>query len=300
VDGRAYVAMCLAETSLHGSMTIGNLTVATKASNHQFGLVTNAEEASESTVVAPAGGVLVDEPVELPGELRELVCSGEASNPWRLCDPPHGRGWREHGPEHVTWTVESAGVPSNFNLVAGEFPNVPFALVPVKIHLQNEMLGENCYIGTDREPIVFEPANLALLGGGEELFDPDGTADQTGGSLNDLRVLSTQGASGFAVPAATGCGFGGRLDQAIDKKIGLPSPAGAPNSIVFDEASSDLIYLNNHEALAPNEGKELSKDWHSAIVPPAEEHSHHEHGGGWRHWSRDQLETYVERRFGRR
>jgi hypothetical protein len=273
-DGHVDVAGCLGETSLNGSMRIGGLTVATKSSNHQFGLVYN-EEIQQGTVIPPTDGVLLEEPVQLPGGLRELMCpSSSAHAAWKICRHSHGGKWNGRA-DVVTWTTESAGTPYDFNLLAGLIPGVPFLTVPVKIHLQNKLLGDHCYIGSDAEPIVFQPMNLTPPTAETLFFDTDGTPDPNG-VLEDFQVLVSQGATSFAVPAVTGCGTKDSYDEAIDGKIGLPSPAGGENSVTFNQATNHLITLGvaEKERTLPNDGKELSKDWHSAVLPP-EEHPHH-------------------------
>lgn len=293
-DGWKAAALCLADESPTGSVTFGNLTVATKASDHQFGLSFHYD-GTASVVVAPAGGVLVDEPVELPGGLKELLCPSSGRIAWHICGHYHHRGWEDGRAGLVTWTMESAGAPYNFNLFAGLFPGVPFISVPVKVHLQNRFLGDHCYIGSDAEPIVLEPMNLGLPVGSGSIFDTNGTPDPNG-LMQDIQTSVTQGARSFAVPAVNGCGPGGFFDRAIDDRVGLPSPAGGANSVTFNETTNHLIAFTRAEEVTPNEGKEFSKFWHSAVIPP-EEHAHHEHGRGEQHWSRDEIETYIRHRF---
>jgi hypothetical protein len=255
-------AACLSDISPSGSTKIGNLTVATKGSNHQFGVILH----EGFTVIPPAGGVLLDEPVQLPGGLRELVCPSSGHVARWICHHSHGGGWDAHR-NAVAWTLESAGTPTNFNLFAGLAVGVPFASIPVKIHLQNQLLGDDCYIGSDAEPIVIQPSNAAEPIGGFELFNADGTPEENGPFQRIETSVPTQSASGFAVPAANGCGFRGVLNHAINSKVGLPSPAGGENSVVFNEATNYLVLVVD-ESLLLNDGKELSKAWHSAVVAP--------------------------------
>jgi hypothetical protein len=299
--GSGILDWCFAETSPSGSMTVGDLTVATKGSDHQIGLVENTETVSFA-VVPPAGGALVAEPVELPGGLRELVCPGGGRFVRQVCGH-HGGGWGAHA-DGVIWTIESAGAPYGFNLFAGLRIGLPVISMPVKIHLQSRVLGNDCYIGTDTEPIVLQGENLTLSPGESEGFDTNGTPDpnpEAEAPLLKLELHSTQGAGQFAVPAASGCGFRGIYDQAINSKVGLPSPAGK-NTLVFDEASTSLALSSDPALLAPNEGKEFSKDWHSAILPAQPEGGHrhgssHEPAGGGRRWSGHELEESIRHGF---
>jgi hypothetical protein len=301
-DGVNAVAICAVEESLAGSMTLGNLTVATKASNHQFGLIINEESrgsgTEEATEIAPAGGVIISEPVQLPGGLQELLCPSSDRVARQICRHPRARGRDDDHADAVTWTLESAGTPYDFRLLSvATLAGVPFNTVPVKVHLQNKLLGEHCYIGSEAEPILFQPMNLTHPALNIVFFDANGTPDPNGVMERPEAVVS-QIAKSFAVPAVSGCGFRGSYDRAIDDKVGLPSPAGGENSLTFNEATTYLIALVGAEKIAPNDGKDLSKNWHSAVLP-SEEGPRHEHGGddGRRRWSHDEVEAYIRHRF---
>jgi hypothetical protein len=67
-----------------------------------------ATAAGEYTAVAPLGGALVADPVQI--SVGSIV---------------------------VTATVEPAGPPTNFSLVAGLEQGVPILTLPVKIHLES-------------------------------------------------------------------------------------------------------------------------------------------------------------------
>jgi hypothetical protein len=292
-EGTTTEAVCVAETTPSGSLTIGSLTVALKGTDHQYGVILS-REALPSPGIAPPGGVLVAEPVELPGGIQELICPSSGRFTRHICRNSHNRRWNDHA--EVTLTLESAGAPSNFLLFASLVPGTPIATVPLKIHLRNRFLGDDCYIGTEAEPIVTLPASptppeAAFLG-----FDPNGTPDQEAGKLLDLQSHGGQGSSSFAVPAASGCG--GFLDQAIDNKVGLPS-AATTNNVTFNEGTSNLAAISNPEAVVPNDGRELSNYWHSAVVPPKSggHGSGHNHDGDNRHWSRAGIEEHLQHWF---
>jgi hypothetical protein len=283
-NGTTVTAFCSAQNSPNGSMTIGNLTVTTKHSGHQFGLLENDETGSWA-VVEPENGGLSDESLELPGGLRGLIC------------PSHGR----FDANVVTWTMEAAGVLTEFNLFAGLAIEAPIGTQPVKIHLQNALLGRNCYIGSTAEPILLHAGNTTQPTLSIENFELNGTPNAEG-KLEEIVAQASQGDNKFAVPAASGCGHMGFFDQAIDNKIGLPSPSGK-NDLVFNEASSALIGLIDLEEIGPNDGKELSKSWHSAVVPtPPEEGNghgfgHDSHWGGGRHWYQHEFEEEFHHKF---
>jgi hypothetical protein len=238
----------------------------------------------------------------LSGGIKELMCPSHGFVAWRVCRNSHDRGgdhgWGSDDRNTVMLTLESAGTPTNFNLFGGLLVGVPFASMPVKVHLQNQLLGDDCYIGSDIEPIVLQPANLTEPTGGFFPFEGNGTpvAEGAAAPLFDLEVHSTQGAGSFAVPAASGCGHRGFYDQAIDDKVGLPSSAST-NSVTFNEATNNLVAVEFPETIAPNDGKELSKYWHSAVLSPEGGGHGSDHGHGGRRWSRGELEGYAQQRF---
>ncbi|GAB3664966.1 hypothetical protein GCM10027589_29290 [Actinocorallia lasiicapitis] len=91
--------------------------------------------------------------------------------------------------------------------------------IPLKIHLSHWLLGGNCYIGTDADPLVIKPViarpRVELLN-----WTPVVRAD----------VSDTT----FAVPGASGCGLGvGLMDAIVNSAAGTPSASGN-NSITFD------------------------------------------------------------------
>ena len=103
--------------------------------------------------------------------------------------------------------------------------------LPIKVRLVNLLLGMNCHIGTNRNPVMLNlitgttsppppnrpisgrPGRAALIEGGVAIF----------GNVNVE--------NSFAVPSATSCGLGlGLINSLVNLKLGLPS-AGGNNSI---------------------------------------------------------------------
>jgi sugar lactone lactonase YvrE len=242
-DGVSTVSFCLASNSTHGSITIGTTTNATGNSNLQAGVVVDTS-AFTFTVVGSASTALIADSVD--------VTAGGIT---------------------VTATVQSAGVPSNFDLLAGISLGMPIITLPIKIHLvgQTVDLGPNCFLGSDMDPILLHPANTdvsnAMLD--VEQFDTDGTPNPNNGILASLAVNgTTQGDDTFSVPGASGCGPNGdgSLNAAVNAVVGLPSPSGA-NHLVLDDASSALAFptsgLSGSGTIVT--GQEFSAAWHSAF-----------------------------------
>lgn len=134
----------------------------------------------------------------------------------------------------VVATAEIAGPLSNVLITAVflGFGHDTAVQLPVKVHLQNELLGEDCYIGSDSEPIV-----LHLTDGTTK--PPEGTEPISGKiGTNEGRdkgrlitfIDNTLVDNTFPVPAATGCGTNSLLEPIVTALVntdaGLPSAAG--------------------------------------------------------------------------
>jgi hypothetical protein len=127
------------------------------------------------------------------------------------------------------------------------FPPYPPALVlPVKIHLENSVLGGECYIGSSSEPI-----ELALTSGTTSPPAPNTAIKGKRGKLTSrgegrILVIKENSLVGnaFSVGKAHGCGLFGLLDGLIESKLGLPSPAGENTAILnntIEQASAGAV-----------------------------------------------------------
>jgi hypothetical protein len=276
-DGEKNIALCVAVSSPSGEIKIGGLALPTGENNTQFGLVGENHEESETTykLVSPRGGAGSVAPIEIPNGLPALVCPGASHELWWLC----GRHRGLHADSRltdITATVQQAGELSNFNLIGALSVGAPIVSMPAKIHLENVLLGPGCYIGSDNEPIVLQLENLtSFTSTAFETFEGDGNTVTEGGALIRIGLLgATDGDESFAVPGVSGCGFRGTLDDVIDHNAGLPSPAG-DNALVLNETSTYLTGLTSPGAVVPNDGKDLSQYWHSAVQGGSHGYWHH-------------------------
>jgi hypothetical protein len=235
-------SFCLASNSTHGSIKIGNLpTQTTGNTNLQAGL---AGQLTGPVVGSPTGALVAD-PVQITGT-------------------PVGT---------VIAITESAGLPSDFNLLAGIQTGVPIITLPIKIQLQNPALGPSCFIGSDQDPIVLQPVNTDLSQAQIhqatllEPFDPNGVFNLVGPLASLVSTGAVQGDDTFAVPGANGCGPNGdgSLDAVVNAVVGLPSPSGN-NHLVLQDAASALAFpgFGFGNALT---GEEFAADWHIAFGP---------------------------------
>lgn len=158
---------------------------------------------------------------------------------FRLLDPLLG----------VTATVELAGDVTGFDANGALAPGKPIVTLPVKIRLRNPLLGGNCTIGSDANPILLRPQTIT-----------QGTI--SGSAVSGVLVLEISGATlgddSFAVPRAEGCGPLGLLDRIVDQQVGLPSPEGR-NRIVLEDATMAT-------ALSQQGGAKLAEAWHAHVI----------------------------------
>lgn len=238
-------ARCVYTSSPSGSLTIGNTTVQTGSQSVQFG--------ADGSGLVPAtdGQTLVAAPAQVPGGLVGLMCPSKVLLVSELCNTA-----ADNGLNAVTATAELAGAPSDFNPFGGTRLGEPIVTLPVKIHLQNPLLGSSCDIGSDAEPIVLHPETTALGELQHVELDPKGYA------VTFLTVTgATQGDSKFAVPGTSGCGgalLSPVVDEAINLKEGLPSAAGK-NDLVLDDSTSSLAQSANGHTI-------LTEAWNASCL----------------------------------
>ncbi|NEB74920.1 hypothetical protein G3I40_06685 [Streptomyces sp. SID14478] len=257
-DGRADIAICIASSSVSGSIKLGNTQVPTGRTDLQAGVLTHAD--GTTTVVSPAGGALVADPAQLPGGLLGLMCPGDnipvISD---LCAKITSADLNR-----VDATIESVNTPSEFQLLAGVVQGKPIIALPVRIKLDNPLLGSKCYIGSAADPIVLRPQNTTAPAVKTQRFDPDGTAN-TAGVMGQISALgATQGDATYTAPGANGCGLFGALDWAVNLKTGLPAGSGT-NNVVLNNTSTYVAAFSSPSSAVPNEGALLSQYWHAGV-----------------------------------
>lgn len=237
---------CLVSRTESGEVVIGNKKeakektavpiVATQTLQGGFGEA-NPETGQMPFYGAKNGITLSKTPQKVPGGLLGLVKCNEISEPLLriACE------WAfENAVTGVNATTELAEPASSIylNEFALEeqlpYPPYPPALVlPVKIHLENWLLGSECYIGSSSEPI-----ELALTTG---TTDPPAPNKAIKGKLGEItsrakgRILvitdNSLVGNAFSVGKVHGCGLG-LLDGIVESKLGLPSPAGENTAIL--------------------------------------------------------------------
>jgi hypothetical protein len=133
--------------------------------------------------------------------------------------------------------TELAGSASDIRLDVG---TVSLRL-PIKVRLVNVLLGMDCHIGTNRNPVVLNlitgttrpPAPNRSISGRVGTLSENGRAGIFTGNLNVE--------NSFAVPGATECGLGlGLINALVNLKLQLPSAAGNNSASIVNDVAIGL------------------------------------------------------------
>lgn len=117
--------------------------------------------------------------------------------------------------------------------------------LPVKIHLDSAILGSNCYIGSNSQPIhlQFTTGTSGGLKGsaGEIMFNKEFTL----ADLTKVRLVDNT----FAVPGANGCGgiFSALYDPFINSLFGIPAASGENHAVLegtLTEGEREAVFLS--------------------------------------------------------
>jgi hypothetical protein len=233
------VHFCLYSETTSGEVVIGSSkTPITNPIILQGGIAENEAE-EQSFVGALNGQTLSKSPQKVPGGLLGLIKCNEIKGQGLLekLERTSCEAVFENGTTGVNATTELALPASSIGINTSNLVNeegVALSL-PLKVHLENPLLGSECYIGSAAHPVTLNlttgttsppPPNKPIKGKlGDLNFEEEFTLiNITNNTLVD---------NSFAAPGATGCGgiASFLLDPIINSKIELPSPAGKNTAI---------------------------------------------------------------------
>jgi hypothetical protein len=243
VHAKPRISSCLLSKVEKGHITIGKQEVPiVKTQTLQGGFINNEPGANQTFVAAlnPAN-TLSKTPQKVPGGLAGIVeCDKITGNGfWEIIERGSCEFFFENTITGVNATTELSGPPSSIGLNEYNIltANGTGLSLPIKVKLENPLLGEECYIG---------PITLALTTGksGTLTGFPGEEGERAEGGILVLKNNSLV-SSTFTAPKATGCGefFSFIIDPIINSKIGLPSETG--NTAVLtgtvEQASRALV-----------------------------------------------------------
>jgi len=230
--GNPSVNLCVFVQSTGKEFIIGNKTVpVNKTITLQGGSILNEETGEETFVGATNGETLSKTPLVVPGGLTGIV----APTWW----PKWLQEWFNkqinEGLTGVTATAELVGNPgiSRSNLLSAS--GVALSL-PVRLHLNNAILGSSCYVGSKSHPVTFNltsgttspPApNKPISGAVGELEFKD---EFTLVIIKGNRVVD----NAFAAPGTEGCGglLSFFINPLVESILGVPAAAGHNTAIL--------------------------------------------------------------------
>ncbi len=238
---------CLVAKTISGEIKLGKEAVPIVATQTLQGGFKEKAGGVDTFYAALKGNTFTKTPQKVPGGLLGLVRCNEIGN---LLERIACEVVFENGTTGVTATTELAAPASSIGLnedaILGEVGTG--LTLPIKVKLENPLLGGECYVGSNAHPIT-----LNLTSGTTSPPAPNKPIKGKKGTLSSRAeggVLVITGNTlvdnSFAAPAASGCGglFSFLIDPIIDAKIGLPSAAGNNTAILnntIEQASAELV-----------------------------------------------------------
>lgn len=225
---------CIYSPTESGEVAIGKQSVPIgKTQVLQGGLSREEEPFVKRLVPALNGETLTKTPQKVPGGLAGLVkCneikgSGLVEKLLRLtCEAAFENGLT--GVNAITELAAPAGAVA-INTQAEQSGEGTALTLPMKIKLENPLLGSECYIGSNSSPVTLNLTTGATSGG--PTGKPGTKAGKEEGGILEISGVSLV-SNTFAAPEASGCGPLGLLDSTVNAQIGLPSPAGKNTAIL--------------------------------------------------------------------
>jgi hypothetical protein len=234
------VGLCIDSQVTGGEVTLDKQTVPIEHTiTLQGGIHRNPETEVETFYGALNGETLSKTPETVPGGLAGLV----------KCDEIEGGGIVEDAARVACETAFENGLTgvnaitelakpasdigiSKHDLIVEEGPALT---LPIKVRLENPLLGSDCYIGSGTDPIVLElttgtthpePPNKAIRGEIGEIRAKD---EFEFIEIPENILVNNE----FSAPAATGCGgaLASVIDPIVNSQIGLPSADGHNTAI---------------------------------------------------------------------
>lgn len=207
----------------------------TKTITLQGGIIDNETAETETFVNAANGETLSKTPQTVPGGLFKIIAPEFLPEPLKLIF----NEFINHGPTGATATTELVGTPTiNRGALLTGGPDA--ISLPVRVHLENEILGPGCYVGSKAHPVDVELTtgttspplpNEAISG---SLGEPEFLEENLLILRKNMLVNNT-----FAAPEAEGCGsqilfglFTSVVDKAVDSELELPSVSGNNTAIL--------------------------------------------------------------------
>jgi len=226
----AKISSCLLAKTEGGKFIIGTTEVPIASTITLQGGIEKFFSGEETVVAAEDGNTLSKTAQKVPGGLAGFVKCFEIENFFErvACELLF-----ENGLTGVNAVTELAAPASSIGLHTANLLGASGTALslPVKVHLENPLLGSNCYIGSNAKPIVIElttgktsppPPNKSISGNpGELSFN----APETIITIKNNELVNNS----FAAPKAENCGI---ITALVNAKLELPAAAGKNTAIL--------------------------------------------------------------------
>jgi hypothetical protein len=225
---------CIYAQTKAGEFIVGNTTVPIKNTITLQGGI-HEDEGTQTFIGAEDGNTLSKTGQSVPGGLAGFVKCYEITNILEriACELVF-----ENGATGVTATTELAAPATSIGISTQNLLDEEGTALslPIKVHLENPLLGSACYIGSNSHPI-----SLPLTTGTTSPPAPNKPISGSKGvpSFNSAFTIitlkeNTLVNNSFAAPEAEGCGgvFSFLIDPLVDAKLGLPAKAGHNTAIL--------------------------------------------------------------------
>jgi len=219
---------CLVSRSESGHVTLGKQEVPIVKTQTLQGGVINVEPGLKNMAAALNGETLTKTPQKVPGGITGLVKCNEIKGEgfWEKVERGTCEFFFENKYTGVEATTELAAPASSvfFSLPEAGLETGTALVLPIKVKLENPLLGGECYIGSNTNPIVLE-LTTGTSGSLKGKFGESSSGAE--GGIQRVKN-NTLVESNFKAPAATGCGefFSFLIDPIINSKLGLPATTG--------------------------------------------------------------------------
>lgn len=279
------VTLCQYAEITSGELVIGPLQIPIGKTVVLQGGGVSTGKLNEYFVLPPTNGEAISPTkLEVPGGLRAILGCPDPHGPnhrswWSPCPGRiHAEDWNE-----VTAKLEPAASttnPARIDLIAVLFEEETGVTLPIKIKLENPLLGETCHLGSEAHPIELRlttgttsppPPNQPITGAHGNF-----THEEEEGQELTVLTGNTLVDGAFSVPPAEGCGghLAAIVDQRIDQALGLESPAGHNTAILIGTHSAAFA----SDVLA---SESFSTKEETTPPPPSHHHGHHHHHWWW-------------------
>ncbi len=231
---------CIFAQTESGKFVVGKKTVPIEKTITLQGGFHKNEDTTLEFIGAEDGNTLSKTPQNVPGGLLGLINCKEIKGEgfFEKLERKTCEGIFENKLTGVTATTELAAPASAIGISVQNLINQKGTALslPVKVKLNNPLLGENCYVGSNAHPIVINLTTgiTSPPKPNEPISGKVGTVEfNEEFTLTTIKENSLVNNS-FAAPRSEGCGgfFSFLIGPIIDGQLGLPAAAGTNTAIL--------------------------------------------------------------------